>query len=62
MFKFTVIVVSLLSCVQLFVTPWTVACQALLSMRFLRQNARVGCHYLIQGISPTQGSNLGHCC
>ena len=26
-----------LSCVQLFVTPWTVACQAPLSMGFSRQ-------------------------
>ena len=28
---------SHLSCVQLFVTPWTVACQAPLSMEFSRQ-------------------------
>ena len=28
---------QLLSCVRLFVTPWTVACQAPLSMRFSRQ-------------------------
>ena len=27
----------MLSCVQLFVTPWTVACQAPLSMGFSRQ-------------------------
>ena len=26
-----------LSCVQLFVAPWTIACQALLSMEFSRQ-------------------------
>ena len=31
------IVVQLLTCVQLFATPWTVACQAPLSMRFPRQ-------------------------
>ena len=43
MFKFAVIVVSLLSCVHLFAAPWTVARQALLSMGFLRQNAGVGC-------------------
>ena len=30
-------VVQLLSHVSLFVTPWTVACQALLSMGFSRQ-------------------------
>ena len=34
---FIVIVVQLLSHVQLFVTPWTVACQAPLSMGFSRQ-------------------------
>ena len=49
--------------VQLFVTPWTVDCQALLSMGFSRQNTRVSCHSLLQEIFPTQGSNLGllHC-
>ena len=31
------VVVQLLSHVQLFVTPWTVACQALLSVKFARQ-------------------------
>ena len=30
-------VLSCFSCVQLFATPWTVACQAPLSMRFSRQ-------------------------
>ena len=90
--------------VQLFVTPWTVACQALLSMGILQarilewivmpssrgssqardrtnvaggfftraeipafpggpwdslgQNTGVGCHALLQGIFPIQGSNL----
>ena len=54
---------SLLSRVWLFVTSWTVACQALLSMGFSRQNTGVGCHALLQGIFPTQGSNPGllHC-
>ena len=37
-----------------FATPWTVACQALLS----REETGVGCHSLCQGIFPTQGSNL----
>ena len=40
-----------------FVTPWTVVCQALLSMGFPGKNARVGCHFLLQGVSPTQGNN-----
>ena len=47
-----------LSCVWLFETPWTVACQAPLSMEFPNNNTVVGCHFLLQGIFPTQGSNL----
>ena len=35
-----------------------VACQAPLSIRFSRQGYGVGCHALLQGIFPTQGSNL----
>ena len=34
---FDVVVVVLLRCIPLFVTPWTVACQAPLSMGFSRQ-------------------------
>ena len=48
-----------LSCVQLFVTPWTVIHKAPLSMGFPSKNTGVGCHFLLQGIFPTQGSNLG---
>ena len=44
--------------VQLFVTPWTGAHQAPLSMGDSPgENTRVGCHALPQGISPTQGWN-----
>ena len=55
-----------LSHVQLFVTPWTVACQALLSMGFPSKNAGVDCHFLLRRIFLTQGSNpsllpLLHC-
>ena len=39
------------SCVQLFVTPWTAACQAPLSMAFSSKNT------LLQGIILTQGLN-----
>ena len=55
--------VCVLSCVQLFVTPWTVALQAPLSMRFSRQEYWSGLHSLLQGIFLTQGSNPGllHC-
>ena len=37
--------------------PWTVSCQAPLSMGFLPNNTGVGCLALLQGIFPTQGSN-----
>ena len=47
----------LLNCVPLFVTPWTVAPQAPLSMGFSSKNTGVGFHFLFQGIFPTQGSN-----
>ena len=45
--------------VQLFVTLWTVAHQASLSMGFSRQEycTGVGCHFLLQGIFLTQRSN-----
>ena len=37
-------------------TPWSVACQASLSMGFFRQEY---CHFLLQGILLTQDSSLG---
>ena len=40
-----------------FVTPWTVARQAPLSVRFPRQEYWRGCHFLLWGLFPTQGSN-----
>ena len=46
-----------LSYVQLFVTPWTVLCQGPLSIGFPGKNTEMGCHFLPQGIFPTQGSN-----
>ena len=54
----------MLSRVQPFVTPWTVAHQDPLSMGFFSgKNTGVGCHFFLQGIFPTQGSNSGllHC-
>ena len=42
-----------------FVTPWTVACQALCPYDSPGKNTEVDCHYLLQGIFPTQGSNPG---
>ena len=52
-----VCVLNHFSCVQLFVTPWTVAHQAPLSMGFSRQEYWSGCHALLQGIFLIQGSN-----
>ena len=55
---------KLLSRVQLFATPWAVACTRLLHpWDFLDKSTGVGCHFLLQGIFPTQGSNPGllHC-
>ena len=37
--------------------PWTVVYQAPLSMGFSSKNTGVGCHFLLQGILPTQGLN-----
>ena len=39
-------VCELLSCVQLFLTPWTVACQAPLSMGFFKQEYWSGLPFL----------------
>ena len=50
-------VLSRFNCVRLFATPWTVACQALLSMELSRQECWSGLHAVLQGIFPTQGSN-----
>ena len=55
--------VKSLSRVQLLVTPWVAAYQAPLSMDFPGKSTGVGCHFLLQQIFPTQGSNpdLPHC-
>ena len=44
-------------------TPWTMACQAPLSMEFSRQEYWNGLPFPSPGVFPTQGSNLGlpHC-
>ena len=46
-----VVVVQSLSCVRLFSIPWTIACQAPLSMGFPGMNTAMGCHFLLQGSS-----------
>ena len=41
-----------------FSTPWTVAARLLGPWVFRGKNTGVGCWFLLQGIFPTQGSNL----
>ena len=51
-----------LSRVQLFATPWTVATRLLCPQDSSDKNTGVGCHFLLQGIFPTQGLNLSLLC
>ena len=52
-----VCVLNRFSCVRLFATLWTVACQdPLCPWNSLGKNTRVGCRALLQGIFPTQES------
>ena len=46
-----------LSCVQLFATPWTIARRLLCPWDFPGKNTGVDCHLLLQEISSTQASN-----
>ena len=48
---------SCFSCVQLFATPWTITHQIPLSIKLPGKNTGVGCHFLLQEIFPSQGSN-----
>ena len=49
--------INVLSCVQLSVASWTVACKAPLSMEFSRKIYWSGLPFLLQEIFLTQGSN-----
>ena len=55
--------VKSLSLVWLFATPWTIAYQAPGPWDFPGKSTGVCCHFLLQGIFLTQGSNLDllHC-
>ena len=57
------IVVQLLSCIWLFVTPWTVATRLLCPWGFLNKNTEWVAISFSRAIFPTQGSNPGlmHC-
>ena len=48
-----------LSRVWLCATPWAAARQAPLSVGFPGKKTGVGCHFLLQGVFPTQGLNPG---
>ena len=50
------VVVELLSHIQCFANPQTVAGQALYPWSFPGKTTGVGCHFLLQGILQTQGS------
>ena len=43
---------------RFFATPWTIAHQVLCSWGFSGKNTGVDCHFFLQGIFLTQGSNL----
>ena len=47
----------MLNCVPFFATPWTVPARLFHPWDFPDKNTGVGCHFLLQGIFPTQGPN-----
>ena len=49
------LLLSCFSCVQIFVTPWTVGHQAPCPRDSLGKNTTMGCYALLQGIFPIQG-------
>ena len=56
--------VKSLSLARFFTAPWTVACTKVLRpWDFPGKSTGVGCHFLLQGLFPTQGLNphLLHC-
>ena len=58
-FKALASVLSRLSCVRLFATPWTTACQASLSMGFSGQDCYSWLPFPSPGIFLTEGLNSG---
>ena len=58
-YRVNAIAVQLLRCVQLFATPWTVACQAPLSMGFSRHEYWSGLPFLSPGDLPDSGIKSG---
>ena len=58
----TCVCLCVLSRVRLSATPWTVVLQDPLSRDLPGKNTGVDCHFLPQGIFPTQGLNPGLFC
>ena len=50
-------IVSMHNYAWLFATPWTIAGQAPLPIKFFKQEYWLRCHFLLYGIFPTQGWN-----
>ena len=50
--KVKFIYAQMLNCLRLFVTPGS-------SVHGISRQEMVGCHFLLQGMCPTQGLNLG---
>ena len=50
-------ILSHFSHVRCFKIPWTVAHRLLVPWDFPGKNTGIGCHTLLQGIFPNQGSN-----
>ena len=61
-YTYACVCAQLLSRGLFFVTPWTLALQTSLSMEIPGKNIGVGCHFLLQGIFPGQGSNCYFLC
>ena len=51
-----IVVLVTKSCLTL-ATPWTITHHVPLSMHVQGKNTKVGCHFLLQEICPTQGLN-----
>ena len=51
-------VLSSFSCIWLYATLWTAAFQVPLSVGYSSKNTGGGCHFLLQGIFPTQGTHI----
>ena len=62
MFRLSLCVLVAKSCLTLAI-PWTAACQLLCPWNSPGKSTGVGCHFLLQGIFLSQGSNPGllHC-